>query len=396
MQAFEGITVLDLTHVLAGPFATYQLAVLGANVIKIESPKCFDMARTDGANLDEIAVGMGVEFQAQNANKRSLLLDLSTPDGQDVLKRMSIAADVLVENYTAGTLDRFGLGAEHLMALNPRLVYCSITGFGQNGAKRGHPAYDNVIQAYSGLMHATGTAQSGPIKVGPPVLDYVTGAQAAFGIAAALYQRERSGQGQRIDVAMLDAAIVSMSAAVMGVLETQEPPQRLGNASPSPGYAAYETSDGLLMVGAYNAVQHERLYTVLGLDDLAADVRGGTVADMARRSSDAERIAAIMITRSADTWEKILTEARVPAARVRSLDEALGSLNALQRRVLQSPQNDADSRRRFPVAAFHFADKGPIVRTAPPRPGQHSINILQEFAFSLDSIAALTERGIIG
>jgi crotonobetainyl-CoA:carnitine CoA-transferase CaiB-like acyl-CoA transferase len=396
MQAFENVTVLDLTHVLAGPFATYQLAVLGANVIKIESPKCFDMARSDGANLDEVGVGMGVEYQAQNANKRSLLLDLSTPDGQDVLKRMSIAADVLVENYAAGTLDRFGLGAKHLMALNPRLVYCSITGFGQSGAKRGHPAYDNVIQAYSGLMHATGTSQSGPIKVGPPVLDYITGAQAAFGIATALFQRERSGRGQRIDVAMLDAAIVSMSAAVMGVLETQEPPQRLGNASPSPGYAAYETSDGLLMVGAYNAAQHERLYTVLGLDDLAADVKGGTVADMARRSSDVERIAAIMITRSADTWEKILTEAHVPAARVRSLDEALGSLNALERRVLQSPQNDADTRRRFPVAAFHFADNGPIVRTAPPRPGQHSINILQEFGFSRDVIAALTARGVVG
>ena len=135
------------------------------------------MARYDGANLDEIGSGLGVEFQAQNANKRSLLLDLSTPDGQDVLKRMSIAADVLVENYTAGALDRLGLAAEHLMALNTRLVYCSMTGFGQSGAKRGHPAYDNVIQAYSGLMHATGTAESGPIKVGPPVLDYVTGAQ---------------------------------------------------------------------------------------------------------------------------------------------------------------------------------------------------------------------------
>jgi crotonobetainyl-CoA:carnitine CoA-transferase CaiB-like acyl-CoA transferase len=396
MQAFEGITVLDLTHVLAGPFATYQLAVLGANVIKIESPKCFDMARSDGANVDEIGAGMGLEFQAQNANKRSLLLDLSTPDGRDVLKRLSIAADVLVENYTAGTLDRLGLGAEHLMALNPRLVYCSITGFGQSGVKRGHPAYDNVIQAYSGLMHATGTAESGPIKVGPPVLDYVTGAQAAFAIAAALFQRERSGRGQRIDVAMLDAAVVSMSAAVMGVLETHEPPQRLGNASSSPGYAAYETRDGLLMVGAYSAMQHEQLYTVLGLDDLAADVKGGTVADMARRSADVERIAAIMITRSADTWEKILNEVRVPAARVRSLDEALGSLNALQRRVLQSPQNDADTRRRFPVAAFHFADNGPIVRTAPPRPGQHSISILQEFTFSRDEIAALTVRGVVG
>jgi crotonobetainyl-CoA:carnitine CoA-transferase CaiB-like acyl-CoA transferase len=146
MQAFEGVTILDLTHVLAGPFATYQLAVLGANVIKIESPKRFDMARSDGANLDEIGAGMGVEFQAQNANKRSLLLDLSTPDGQDVLKRMSIAADVIVENYTAGTLDRLGLSAEHLMAMNPRLIYCSITGFGQSGAKCGHPAYDNVIK----------------------------------------------------------------------------------------------------------------------------------------------------------------------------------------------------------------------------------------------------------
>jgi crotonobetainyl-CoA:carnitine CoA-transferase CaiB-like acyl-CoA transferase len=395
MQPFSGIKVLDVTHVLAGPFATYQLALLGADVIKIEPPRRLDMARGDGANLRDINAGMGVEYQGQAANKRSLLLDLSCPTGQRVLRRMASDADVLVENYTAGTLEHFSLGADDLAEVNPRLIYCSMTGFGRTGAKSGHPAYDNVIQAYSGLMHATGTDSSGPIKVGPPVLDYATGTQAAFAIAAALLQRERTGRGQRIDVAMLDAAIVMMTATVMDVLETGSEPRRLGNAALMPGYGAYEASDGLLMIGAYSAAQHERLYRLLGLDDLADEVKGGSVADMSRRAQDAEKIRPLIRRRSATEWEVELNAAHIPAARVRSLKESLATLAKLERRVLQSPSEDPANDRQYPSAAFQFAEGGPSVRTSPPRPGQHSRVALQGFGFSDDEIEELMRAGVV-
>lgn len=395
MQPFSGVKVLDITHVLAGPFATYQLGLLGADVIKIESPQRFDISRGDGANLRDFAVGMGLQYQGQAANKRSLLLDLACPAGQSVLRRMAAGADVLVENYTAGTLEEFSLGADDLAAVNPRLIYCSMTGFGSTGSKRGHPAYDNVIQAYSGLMHATGTDSSGPLKVGPPVLDYATGTQAAFAIAAALFQRGRTGRGQRIDVAMLDAAIVMMTATVMDALETGTEPRRRGNTPVTPGYGAYEASDGLLMIGAYSASQHERLYRLLGLDDLADEIKGESVAGMSMRAQDSQRIRPVIRRRCASAWEVELNAAHIPAARVRSLPESLATLAELQRAVLQSPSEDPTNERQYPSAAFRFAEGGPSVRTSPPRPGEHSRAALRAYGFSNEEIAELMRTGTV-
>lgn len=396
MQPFEKITVLDLTHVLAGPFATYQLAVLGANVIKIEPPLRLDMARGDGADPRGANEGMGSEYQGQAANKRSLLLDLSSTDGRDVLLRLVQAADVLVENYVTGALEALGLGAEVLMALNPRLIYCSMTGFGQSGAKRSDPAYDNVIQAYSGMMAATGTPESGPLKVGPPVLDYATGAQAAFAITAALFQRTHTGRGQRIDVAMLDAALIAMSCNVMGTFATGTPPRRTGNACAFPGYAAYQASDALLMIGAYSTPQHRRLYLALGLGELAAEIPDDApVLAMTERAGDIPRIAAVIRTRTADFWEKRLNENRVPAARVRTLDEALNALETLERRVIQTLERPDGTKTKFPVAAFLFGNGGPTIRTLPPRAGQHTEEVLSEFGFSPDEVAGLKASGVV-
>ena len=205
MKAFEGYRVLDLTHVLAGPFSTYQLAVLGAEVIKVEPPDAPDIVRVEGAVEALNREGMGVMFQSQGANKRGLSLNLKSEAGRDIFKRLAAGADVVVENYRAGALPSLGLGYDELAALNPSLIYCSITGFGQTGPKAGHTAFDNVIQARSGLMATTGTVHSAPLRVGAPVLDYGTGAQAAFAIAAALLRRERTGERQRLDVSMLDA-----------------------------------------------------------------------------------------------------------------------------------------------------------------------------------------------
>ena len=229
MQALDGIRVLDLTHVLAGPFSTYQLAVLGADVIKIEAVGNPDMNRDVGAVNALNDAGMGSHFQSQGANKRAMTLNLKSAKGREIFKALARDTDVVVENFRAGAMERLGLGYEDLRAVRPDLVYCSITGFGHTGPKRGPGAFDNVIQAFSGMMTTTGHPDEPEVMVGPPFADYGTGAQAAFAIAAALLRRERTGEGQRIDVSMLDSALAMMACWVLNASLTGEPPARSGN-----------------------------------------------------------------------------------------------------------------------------------------------------------------------
>ena len=265
MQAFDGIRVLDLTHVLAGPFATYQLAVLGADVIKIEGPDNFDMNREIGAVSAFNDEMMGTHFQSQGANKRSMTLNLKSEEGQEVFKSLARRSDVIVENFRSGKLDSMGVGYDDIRKIKPDIIYCSITGFGQTGPKREHAAFDNTIQAYSGMMQQTGDPDGGAVLVGPPVLDYGTGAQAAFAIASALLRRERTGEGQRLDVAMLDAALMLMTSGVINTNTTGLTPERSKYARrPFSAYGGYETADHMIMIGACTPAQHEKLWRILG------------------------------------------------------------------------------------------------------------------------------------
>jgi crotonobetainyl-CoA:carnitine CoA-transferase CaiB-like acyl-CoA transferase len=198
-RPFEGIRIIDVTHVLAGPFAAYQLAVLGAEVIKVEHPDDPDQTRDSGTDRELNRRGMGTSYLTQNSNKRSITLDLKTEPGRDILKRLVQRADIMVENYRPGAFAALGLGYEVMSEINPRLIYCSISAFGQDGPRGNQTAYDHVIQATSGLMATTGTAEVNPIKFGSPAVDYATGTMGAFALASALFQRERTGRGQRID-----------------------------------------------------------------------------------------------------------------------------------------------------------------------------------------------------
>ena len=193
MQPFEGIRVIDMTHVFAGPFCTYQLAVLGADVIKVEPPGDPDMTREEGVVPELNARGMGTAYLAQNGGKRAIAVDIKTAEGIEILKKLAASADVLVENYKGGTLEALGLGYDALAAINPQLIYCSMTGFGRTGPKGSDRGYDVVIQAFSGVMAANGEANAPPVRVGPPMVDYGTGAQAALAVSSALFQRSRGG-----------------------------------------------------------------------------------------------------------------------------------------------------------------------------------------------------------
>lgn len=396
MQAFSALRVIDLTHVIAGPFCTYQLAVMGADVIKIESPQAPDMVREDGPLAEEVARGMGSVFTAQNANKRSIALDLKSPEGRDIAITLIRDADVLVENYRSGALAELGLGYQGIRKINPDIIYCSLTGFGQTGPKAQHTAYDNVIQAFSGLMASTGDEHTAPMKVGPPVLDYGTGAQAAFAIAAALFQRSQTGEGQYIDIAMLDSALMLMSANITHYHAAGKPAALTGNNSASkPGYACYSTAKGLLMIGAYTSKQHAAMWRVLGSERRAQAAESASLAEIgAQMDEDIQAISAVLETKSADEWEALMNQAKVPAARVRTVDETLAHEQVLSRSVIQA-QADAGASGPLPVASFRYNHHGPQVNTPPPLHGQHTREILSSLGFSAEKIAALQRSGVV-
>ena len=409
MQAFSNLRVIDLTHVIAGPFCTYQLAVMGADVIKVEPPQNPDVSRTSGSLPGWEKVGAGTEaetgmrsdFTAQNANKRAVCVDLKSAEGGEILRRLIKGADVFVENYRSGAMAKIGFDYPAVKALKPDIIYCSITGFGQQGPIAGRTAYDNVIQACSGLMAATGDARSAPLKVGPPVLDYGTGIQAAFAIAAALYQRTATGKGQHIDVAMLDAAIMLMSSHVTRFHHSGELAPVTGNDSAfNAGYCCYATKEGLLMLGAYTGEQVKNMWAVLGDPGHGEALAALTPMDMAGHfQADNQRIAGILKEKTASRWEIEFNERRVPAARVRELDQALADPQLNGRAVLQRLPADADwpATQKLPVAAFQYADaeSGPQLRSPPPPPARHTGEVLGEIGYSEEELLELQNRGVI-
>ncbi|MCC6193252.1 MAG: CoA transferase [Burkholderiales bacterium] len=378
-RAFDGVRVLDLTHVLAGPFCTYQLALLGADVVKVEPPDDPDCSRERGPDT-----ARGLTFEVQGGNKRALALDLKHPRGRDLLLRLAARADVLVENYRAGALAALGLTDEALAAANPRLVHCSLTGFGQKGPRAHDGAYDNGIQAASGVMARTGTAESGPMKTGASFVDYASGWCTAFAIAAALYQRERDGKGQRIDCAMLDVALSMMAPELAAAVHGDETRRK------EAGLQCYATADGLLMLGAFTPKQNRRLWELLGHPGFAA--LDSWVALWSHADAMRDELTRRLRERDADEWIELLRAARVPAERVRSLVEATRDPQLAHRNLLSRAAPDAPV---VPAAAFGFGHDGPALTRRAPGVGEHSDEVLREAGLAAEEIRALREAGVV-
>ena len=381
MQPFEGIRVIDVTHVLAGPFATYQLALLGADVIKVEHPDDPDQSRGAGTDKEFNRRNMGTAYLTQASNKRSITLDLKQAKDRDILKKLVLTADVFVENYRPGAFDALGLGYAELAKINPRLIYASFSAFGQQGPRGGQTAYDHVIQATSGIMAMTGTPEVNPVKFGAPAVDYATGMTGAFALSAALFQRERTGKGQCIDMAMLDVAMTLMSSNLTGYLRNGVHPKPNGNRNPHTTNSAYETKDGLVMLGASNLRQQRRLWTLLERPDMIKKTNEERDADRAR---EGKVLSEIMLMRTGDEWENFLQEHHVPAARVRSMGEAVADSQLASRKIIHhhAGGNGVYGDFGVPLAAFTFAHGGPRIDTPPPALGQHNEEIFKELGLS--------------
>src|SRR5215468_3971864 len=377
MRPFEGIRVIDVTHVLAGPFAAYQLAVLGADVIKVEHPDDPDQSRGAVTDKDLNRRNMGTAFLTQGSNKRSITLDLKQEKARETLKMLVATADVFVENYRPGAFEALGLGYKALAAINPRLIYASFSAFGQSGPRGQQTAYDHVIQASSGIMAMTGTEEVNPIKFGSPAVDYATGMTGAFALSAALFQRERTGKGQCIDMAMLDVAMILMSSHLTGYMRNGVHPKPHGNRHPYATNGAFATKSGLVMLGASNLRQQRRLWTLLKRPDMAKQTNDERDADHDR---EIEVLTEIMLTRTADEWEEFLQARHVPAARVRTMGEALADPQLATRGVVHRHAAAAGLEGGFgvPLAAFTFAHGGPRIDSAPPTLGQHNEEIFAE------------------
>jgi crotonobetainyl-CoA:carnitine CoA-transferase CaiB-like acyl-CoA transferase len=395
MRPYEGIKIIDITHVLAGPFAAYQLGLLGADVIKVEHPKDYDQSRDSGGDRALNRQQMGTGYLTQASNKRAITLNLKHEKGREILKKLVKDADVLVENWRSGAFPALGLGWDDLRPINPRLIYCSMTAFGQEGPRGEQTAYDQLIQATSGMMAMTGTPDVNPIKTGAPVIDYATGTMCAFAISAALFQRERTGRGQYIDSAMLDVSLMLMGSHITSYLRTGHEPKPKGNRMDRASSQLYQAKDAPLMIAAGNRGQHERLFDAVGRRDIAAQSSHDEREQLyEQQTAELEKIIA---QRSADEWEQFLQARHVPAGRVRRLSESLTDPQLKTRGVLHEHHTieGIEGPVTVPLAAFKFADGGPSIESPPPRLGQHTDEVLASLGYSNAEVAKLREEGAI-
>ena len=389
-----GLRILDLTNVLAGPFCCYQLAQLGAEVIKVEAPGTGDLARQLGADAELNRRGMGASFLAQNAGKRSIALNLKHGGAREVFTRLVKTSDVVVENFRPGVMDRLELGYERLKAVKPNLIYCAISGFGQDGPLRLNPAYDQIIQGLSGVMSVTGDARSAPLRVGYPVADTMGGITAAYAISAALYRRERTGEGEFIDVSMLELTLVAMGWVVSNWLIAGVRPEPLGNenmtASPS---GTFRTGDGLLNIAANQQQQFQALCRLIARPELAADPRfAGREARLRHRTELNGEIEAALNSRSAAEWSRLMNDRGVPAGEVLDVPSVLEHPQVVERRLLYSFSGvpDVGGDVRVARSGFRLKSGDPRPGSPPPALGADSRSLLAELGYSEREIEELS------
>lgn len=407
IHSLKDIRVLDLSRVLAGPLCGQLLADLGADVIKIERPQSGDDSRAWGppylADIAGDPTAQSAFYCAYNRGKRSVTIDLRKPEGQDLIRQFAASCDVLLENYKVGTLQKYGLGYAELSAINPKLIYCSITGFGQTGPYRARPGYDTIIQAMGGLMSITGLPDgapgAGPVRVGIALTDFMTGLYATIAVQSALLQRAQTGKGQYIDLSLLDVQVSALSAVAMNYLVSGEIPTRRGNRLPTVYPSdAFRCSDGYLMVIIGNDEQFRRFCETAGLDGLNEDSRFKT-NELRVRNADALslRISEALAKRPVDEWLPLFEAAHVACGPINDIAQVFQDPQVLARDMLLDLAHPLSGRVPTIANPIKFSESAIQYERAPPLLGQHTEEVLGEVLdLSRSEIAELKASGAIG
>jgi formyl-CoA transferase/CoA:oxalate CoA-transferase len=392
--SLSGVTVIDFTRVLSGPYCTMVLADHGARVIKIEHPVRGDDTRHWGPPF------IGAEsayFLSINRNKQSVTLDFKHPSGRPVLERLLATADVVVENFRPGTLDAAGFGAADLLSRHPRLIYCSISGYGQTGPRRTEPGYDAVMQAEGGLMSITGEADGPPYRLGVAITDIVSGLFAAQGVMAALIARERTGRGQLVDIGMLDATAALLTYQAANYFTTGQVPARMGNRHPTiVPYESFHASDGDFVIAGGNDEIWRRLCAVIGRAELANDPRFSTNKDRVAHYDLLKReIERALEARTRAEWVRDLTAAGVPCGSVREICEVLADPQLAARHMISEVEHATVGLTRVISSPVKMSETPTSVRTAPPTLGQHTPTVLAELGYDDEEIDRLKNAGAV-
>lgn len=404
--ALSHIRVLDLSRILAGPYASQILSDMGAEVIKVERPGQGDDTRGFGPPFVKDESGEEISdsayYMSVNRGKKSLSLDIATREGQDIIRSLVKNTDVLLENYKLGTLDRYGLGYEDLKAINPGLIYCSITGFGQTGPYSPRAGYDYLLQGMSGLMSITGEREEltngGPQRVGIPIVDMVTGLQSAIAVLGAIAHRSVSGKGQYIDMALLDSVIATMSVVYMNYLTTGVPLKCIGNVNATiVPYQVFESKDGRLILAIGNDNQFAKFCSIAGCSELAQDERFATGPARVRyRDILIPIMEPILRQRTSQEWNEILDPAGVPCGPINYLDQVCKDQHAVERGIFFEMPHPTAGKVPQVASPYRFSETPVSYRLPPPVLGQHTNEVLQgHLGLSSDEIQALSDKGII-
>jgi crotonobetainyl-CoA:carnitine CoA-transferase CaiB-like acyl-CoA transferase len=395
-KPFTGVKILDFTRVLAGPYGSYQLALLGADVIKVESRDGDDMRFGNRAN-DWEKRGLAAPWVAVNAGKRSVTLDLKKPKALEVIKRLVAKADVVMENFRPGVMDKLGIGYETLKAINPRLIYCAVSGFGQVGPQRATAAFDGMIQAMSGLMSITGFEANGPTRVGFAGADVMSGATAAFGVASALYQRTHTGKGQLVDVAMIDAVMGYLAQQFTEHLMTGRVHGQAANLSVTrkPTGNLFKTKDGWMVLAVMTDPQFQRLMKVLGRAEALADPR---FVDWPTRIENNLALHAIveeaMKQETSATWVDRFAKNDVPAGQVLSIPETV-QLDLFQHRTVLQTVETEHGPIKVVGSGFRLEHGGGSVERPPAKLGEHTDEVLREAGYAEADIAEMRQQAVV-
>jgi CoA:oxalate CoA-transferase len=397
MKLLEKVRVLDLTNVLSGPFATMHLALLGAEVIKIENPDGGDLARKLG-NVNPLNKQlMGTSFLAQNANKKSLTLNLKLEEGKEIFRKLLKTADVVVENFRPGVMGKLGFSYEKICQINPKVIYCAISGFGQTGPDAFKPAYDQIIQGLSGVMAVNGDERLNPLRAGFPICDTVGGLNAAFAIMAALYHREHSGEGQFIDIAMLDSIMPLMGWVAANLLIGGQQPVLMGNdnftAAPS---GSFRTQDGYVNIAANQQKQWEDLTDALGVPELKTDPR---FQERDTRKANRKQLTPLLeeklVQQSTTHWVDALNEKGIPTGDIYSLEKALLQPQSVHRQVIETVKEPGIGDIKLFNLTAKFSKTPAKIDAPPPRLSAHTAEILKGLGYKEEDVKVLKEKGAI-